>query len=192
MVGAAVAGLAMMTLAACSNTETGQASASAAGATGSGSPAISLPSRPKDIPLNGVDPCALLTAAQRSQFGINGGKETIVGHGETGKACGYNFTAIGSGTGGYDISTITSPGIEHWLNPNLIAKVKQVAVAGFPAVDITNEGEATGCGTAISVADGQMLMVDNGVVAQGMTSAQSCAKTNAVAEAAMATLQTLK
>ena len=184
--------LAVLTLAGCSSTATGQAIPSNSAGDSSGSTSISLPPRPKSIPLNGVDPCSLLTATQRAQFGIGDGKKTIVGHGETGSACAYNLTDINSGTGGFDVGVITSPGIEHWLNPNLIATVKQVTVAGFPAVNITNEGQATGCDTAISVADGQMLEVDNGVVAQGLTSAQSCEKTNAVAEAAMATLQTLK
>jgi hypothetical protein len=193
--GAAVVVLAVMTLAACSTTESGQPNP-ASGSSGQASPndpaTVSLPPRPRDISMVDVDPCALLTAAQRAQFQVHPGVTIAEAIGVTGRVCGYQFDSEAGGQE-YTIAATTSPGIEHWLNPYLTDNITQVSIGGFPAVDITAKlNQATGCQTAVSVAKGQMLEVGNGVDVPGMTQAQSCARTNQVADAALATLQTLK
>jgi len=67
-------------------------------------------------------------------------------------------------------------------------------VSGFPALDITLRPPdlLQGCTTAVSVANGQMFTVNLGQPAKGTTTAQSCAKTEEVAGAVLATAQTLK
>jgi hypothetical protein len=198
--GAVVVVLAVMTLAGCSSSEAGQptaapgtpASGSASGSFDNGAGSVRLPPRPKSIAMNGVDPCALLTAAQQAQFQVKPGEKAELGPRQTGATCAFNATSNAAGQG-YDIATLTSPGIQTWLDPYRTDHISQVTIAGFPAVDITTvEQQATGCSTAIDVADGQLLQVDNGLIVPGLTQQQSCQKTNAVAEAAMATLQTLK
>lgn len=140
----------------------------------------------------GVDPCQLLTAPQRAQFQVKPGVKVRVGHEEVGTACAFN-DANNAGGQGYDVATLTSPGIEYWLNPYLTDTITQVSIAGFPAVNVTPVlAQATGCATDVSVANGQLLEVDNALVANGLTKAQSCQKTNEVAQAAMATLLGLK
>lgn len=182
--------LAALTVAACSSTETGQATATSTA--GSGSSGVSLPPRPQDISLSGVDACALLTGAQQSQFQVHAGVKAPQATGFTGSACTFQFASEAAGQL-YGISADTSPGIEHWLNPYLTDNVTQVTIAGFPAVTVSpKNAQATGCTTAVSVANGQMLEASTALIATGMTKVQSCEKTNAVAEAAMATLQTLK
>jgi uncharacterized protein DUF3558 len=191
MVGAAVILLTVGSVAACSSVATGQAEPT--DTTRTGSPAsFSLPPRPTTISMNGVDPCALLTAAQQARFQVKAGEKAPVAAGETGAVCQYDWAESTAGPGGYGVSAITSPGIEFWLDQNDNATINQTTIAGFPAVDVQGDNQDTGCTTSVSVADGQVLEIDNGLLAQGMTSAQSCAKTNAVAEAAMTTLQTLR
>lgn len=193
--GAAVVVCAVMTVAACSSTESGQpspAAPSTSGFQGNGTNHITLPPRPRDIPMAGVDPCTLLTAAQQARFQVKAGVRVPVGHEEVGLGCAYN-NLNNAGGQGLDIAAITSPGIEHWLNPYLTDTITQVSIAGFPALNVTPVlAQATGCSTNVSVANGQMLEIDNGLDATGMTKAQSCQKTNEVAQAAMATLLSLK
>src|SRR5205085_170714 len=111
--------LAMATLAACSSTASGQAVPTGNVGAPAGTNGISLPPRPSTISMGGVDPCKLLTAAQQARFQVRSGVPAHLAHGETGSVCAFNFPDVTS-TGGYDISAVTSPGIEHWLNPNLI------------------------------------------------------------------------
>lgn len=198
--GAAIAVCAVMTLAACTGTEPGRPSP--AGTTtgsdfqGNGANHLTLPPRPRDVPLAGVDPCTLLTTAQRAQIQVRPGVKSSIGHGFTGAGCSFPLSDVLHGGAGqsYGVSAIVSPGVEHWLNPYLTDTVTQVTVAGFPAVTVTPTlAQATGCSTAVSVANGQMLETDTGVTApNGMTKAQACAKSQEIAQAAMATLLSLK
>jgi hypothetical protein len=116
------------------------------------------------------------------------------GHHAAGLACSFADQDPTS-TRLYDINADTTPGVAYYLDSALAQtnEVKQISIAGFPALSVTStDSTDTSCLTAVDVADGQMLTVDDGTVVQGQTKAQSCEQTNAVAEAAMSTLQTRK
>ena len=58
-------------------------------------------------------------------------------------------------------------------------------------MDVTSKATvANGCQTVVSVADGQMLIVQFDFPPTSTTAAQSCVNTEQVARAAIATLQT--
>jgi hypothetical protein len=188
----------LLAVAGCANAENGSASPATAGGTqpaqqGSGAvgSTISLPPRPRSLPLTGVDPCRLLTAAQQAQLGVDPG---VAGHPDVNwhnPQCGFQLTNPGT-LPSYNLQTVTSAGIQFWLNPLLANNLKQVAIAGFHSVDVTSKAStATGCQTVVSVADGQMLIVQFDFPPTGMTAAQSCGNTEQAASAAVATLQTV-
>ncbi|HJP77080.1 MAG TPA: DUF3558 domain-containing protein [Pseudonocardiaceae bacterium] len=188
-----VGGLVLALLAACSGQQAGQAIATPG--TGAALPAprlttLTLPPRPRSLPLTGIDPCSLLTHGQQAQLGVDPGVE---GHPDVNwhdPQCGFQLTKPGT-LPSYNVQTVTSAGIQYWLNPLLANNTKPVSIGGFPAVDVTSKATvANGCQTVVSVADGQMLVVQFDFPPTGTTAAQSCVNTEQVATAAVATLQT--
>ncbi|HVV24223.1 MAG TPA: DUF3558 domain-containing protein [Pseudonocardiaceae bacterium] len=155
---------------------------------------IALPPRPTDIPLTGVDPCSLLTAAQRRSLGVLTGQRGLPAQlADNSPTCNFRF-ADGTRGAEYNVAVDTVEGIQLYLNSSLAANVTQVSVGDFPALDITLKAPdlLQGCTTAVSVANSQMFMVDLGQPAKGTTTAQSCAMTEKVAAAVLTTARTLK
>ena len=188
-----VGGLVVALLAACTAQQTGQPTA----APGDGAPSapprlstLSLPPRPRSLPLTGIDPCSVLTATQQATLGVDPGVE---GHPDVNwhnPQCGFQLTDPGT-LPSYNVQTVTSEGVQYWLNPLLANNTRPVDIGGFPAVDVTSKATvANGCQTVVSVADGQMLIVQFDFPPTGTTAAQSCVSTEQVASAAVATLQT--
>jgi hypothetical protein len=181
-------------LAACTSAQAGQPVA--ASTAGSGVPpaaareTITLPPRPRDIPLTGIDPCSLLTSAQQAKLGVDPGVEGHPDVNWNNPQCGFQLVNPGT-LPSYNLQTVTSAGIQYWLNPLLANNTKPVSIGGFPAVDVTSKAAAAnGCQTVVSVADGQMLIIQLDFPPTGLTATQSCANTEQVAAAAVATLQT--
>ena len=184
-------------LAGCTTTQAGQATPGARSTyqvPTNGGVAITLPPRPRDVPLTGVDPCSLLTSAQQTTLavtaGVPGPRAQLVDNSPT---CDFRFTDHTPGAE-YSIAVDTTEGIQLYLDPALADIIRPVTVSGFPALDITLRPPdlLQGCTTAVSVANGQMFTVNLGQPARGTTTAQSCAKTEQVAGAVLATAQTLK
>jgi hypothetical protein len=124
-------------------------------------PAIELPPRPRDVPLDGLDPCTLLkphmaelaledreplltVAATR----IYGGESSLC------TARGYEPRAIGIG-----IDAVTIAGIERYTVEGVDATVEPVDVRGFPAVLVFQERLPQACTVIVDVAPGQLLGV---------------------------------
>jgi hypothetical protein len=182
----------VLALAACASQQSGDPIA-VAGSGGPSAPAklttLTLPPRPRNVPLTGVDPCSLLTGAQQSTLGVEQGVPGQPDVNWHDPQCGFQLIDPGT-LPSYNVQTVTNAGIQFWLNPLLANNTKPVDVAGFPAVDVTSKATvATGCQTVVSVADGQMLIVQFDFPPTGTTAAQSCADTEKVAAAAIATLQ---
>lgn len=188
----------VMVLTGCTNSQAGQANPAGAGATtpyqapANGGADVSLSPRPKDVSLTGVDPCSLLTKAQQTALKVRAGVRGLPAQlTDNSPSCNFRFADITPGAE-YNVAVDTASGIQRWLDPTLANNVKQVTVGGFPALDITLEPPdlLQGCTTAVSVANGQMFMVDLGQPARGTTTVQSCADTEKVAAAVLATAQT--
>lgn len=198
MVAVVVSAVVAGALTACTTAEPGSAGAAGTPSTyraPTNDPgSVTLPPRPRDVPVRGVDPCTLLTAAQRPGLGVLAGTPGQAATQFPGATtCDYRSS---DGTPGavFAVSTVTGAGVAAWLDPTLADNVRQVSVGGFPALDATTKGTDLlhGCTTAVSVATGQMLTVQWGLPPRGTTTAQSCARTEQVAGAAMTTLQTAK
>jgi hypothetical protein len=200
-----VAGLLALGLAAgCTTTEAGQATVGPTSeSTGNGesstqpstSPSVEIPPRPRDLSLDGLDPCSLFTDAQLTQLKISD-VEPAVSAGTTiykgMKECSLNvhdqepFLT-------YNIVAVTDVDVSYWFEGTNNADVELVSVAGYPAArfhtkDVLDED----CALAIGVADNQHLHVEMMPISGEFTQDQLCQASKQAADMAMATLQTLK
>jgi hypothetical protein len=191
----AVALAAVAALAGCSDKTAGSASAGSTGApssssekasgsakpTSSSKPAVN---RPKSIDLKGVDPCGLLTDAQRQQLGLTRDPRKSPSSAYPGTTmCGmspgdFKFSA--------SILALVTEGIQRYVdNPKLNAS--PVVIGGFPAQLATFKDLHDTCFLGIDVADGQMVDLQMGS-SEGVPEDQLCQKVQAMGEAVMTTL----
>lgn len=159
---------------------------------------MTIPPRPRELKLDGVDPCALFTKAQLDELKMDRARKTTNGSRQyKGMAeCVLNmlqeppyFT--------YTVTAATNEGIEAWLTGDRNVEAWLRSVADFPAATYwirgSNGRNAAACDTAVDVAQGQQLMVssdnDSG---RSLTLEQLCQRAEAAAAMAVQTLQTLK
>jgi hypothetical protein len=157
----------------------------------------SQPARPQELPLEGIDPCSLVTEQQRAGFAIDRpplpGKQPEGGPLKDSPTCNYR-----SSTAEYSFLIISSTtvGLSEYLdqigeNPTR----RSLVVDGFPASQDQLQMEADpgndACFVDVDVADGQLLEVQFGQVASNkpLPMETLCAKAVEVAEAALTTLQ---
>lgn len=153
-----ISGLLLCCMAGCGS-GTGSAPGSAAwasSAVNSAARARVLPPRPVNLPLTGVEPCALLVGSQVSQLGVGPGTP-------------YGSTQEGDAECVW--STASADPSDAWIARTLVAEsaatalsdphAQTVQVEGFPAVQ-TSDPTADpnhACELYIDVADGQSLLV---------------------------------
>jgi hypothetical protein len=127
----------------------------------SGAPtSASLPPRPREFKLDGIDPCKLLTTDQMQQLAV---VKAIRNDSNLFKAgptptCDY----LNSDTGiGYGVTLGTSKGLDYWLTGSGNVDVKPIQVSSYGAVELKLTGTlAFDCAVAVDVAQGQQLYVD--------------------------------
>jgi hypothetical protein len=166
--------------------------AAAAGPSG-----IELPPRPRDVQIDGVDPCSLLTVEQRAALGLDGrvvfdSAPVALYNGAEVPLCairGFKPRAIAIG-----LSVVTSAGIELYTSGELAAEVRPVDVRGFPAVVAVPARFAEYCTVIVDVARGQLLDVQfrDGGRKPPIPQDQLCRDARQAAEAAMTTLLALR
>lgn len=164
---------------------------------GSTEPTVDIPPRPKDLPLNGVKPCALFTKAQLTQLEITDppAPKTSTGYFEA-PGCDFEIATLETFRS-YEVLTVTDEGIGPWLSGKRNVEAKLSEVESFPAATYWLRGaegtDAQDCATAVDVADGQQLMVtaDNDSD-RTFTLDQLCQMAEKAAGMAIQTLQTLK
>ncbi|WP_173124951.1 DUF3558 domain-containing protein [Kibdelosporangium persicum] len=195
---AAVAGL---VLTGCTETDPGEAVPPApttptGGASGGGGqPTVAVPPRPRDISLDGVDPCKLFSPAQLQQIKVSRQKNDVQTE-EVFKGapvCAMDG-ADGQAYFDYEAWLVTTEGIDPWLSGKRNVDAKLVSIDGFPAASIKVRGTTSfTCQTAVGVADNQQLMVQFRPTTRGaFTQEQMCQKSEQAATLAMQTLKTLK
>lgn len=167
---------------------------SSSGSSGSEPPTVEVPSRPRDISLDGLDPCTLYTDAQRTQLNVDdvdsgeSDSENFKGMKECTLAIEdqepfYDYTAL----------AVTTEGVEAWLTGNRNVDAELSSVQGFPAAQFKFRGvEDEGCDIAVGVADGQYLWVQVVPLSRGFKQDELCQMVSEATEMAMTTLQTLK
>jgi hypothetical protein len=154
---------------------------------------IQLPPRPRDVRIDGVDPCTLLTPAQRAELGLDQRPvfdewPSTLYIGGTVSACvigGFEPRAIAVG-----VSLVTTAGIELWTSGELAAEVRPVQMRGFPGVIARPTRFTEYCTAIVDVAPGQLLDIQfrDGGRRPPIPQDQLCRDAKVVAEAVMSTL----
>nr|WP_231905487.1 DUF3558 domain-containing protein [Saccharothrix espanaensis] len=182
-------------MAACTPGTTGGTPTASPG-TGSSDPTTTskAPStRPKELKLDGVDPCKLLTDTQKSDLKIDEFKnETAdVVKGTDSPSCAY--TINGSKSAGYNITLVSNEGIDFWDGPSNL-DVAPKTVAGYDASQVFLKGTSSfDCSVTLDVADGQQLHVQFlPYTSKAFTQDEMCQNATKGAESALSTLRTLK
>lgn len=190
--------LSAVALTGCTETEPGQAVPPAGGgqaASGPQAPSAAIPPRPREIKLDGVDPCKLYSQAQLDQIKVKRQRNKT----QDGDAFKGSPQCLMDGVDGpasfdYEVWAITSEGFEPWLSGKRNVQARLVSVDGFPAADyhIRGSGGAFDCATAVGVANGQQLMVVFRPTRNAFSQDQMCQKSEEAATLAMQTLKILK
>ncbi|WP_433295085.1 DUF3558 domain-containing protein [Pseudonocardia sp. CA-142604] len=154
---------------------------------------IELPPRPRDVRIDGVDPCSLLTEEQRTRLGLDRPPVFDLGPsllypGADIPACliqGYEPRAVSVG-----LSIVTIAGIELFTSGGLAAAVRPVQTHGFPAVVAVPTRFTSYCTVVVDVAPGQLLDVQfaDGGRQPPIPQPQLCQNAEQTADAVMETL----
>lgn len=169
---------------------TTESNAPSASAVPTASKVPGLPVRPRNVPLDGIDPCALLSVEQRSQFELDRPPlpDTQPSEGNA-PTCDFNNSKASIGV---VLISSTANGVGVWLDGTRGGTVTPLMVAGFPAMQIVEERQDIPlCLVAVDVADGQQLIAqDSPSFSDPASLEQRCADAAMYAEAAMETLVT--
>jgi len=204
---ALVAAVGVLTLAAgCTDRESGEATpgssntststpdgTSSDAPSGSESPTVEIPPRPRDLSLDGLDPCTLFTDAQRAQLTVDDvrSKEASGDHYKGMRECDLE-KATQEPFLTYSVIAATNEGVEFWLGGNRNADAKLISIGGYPAAQFSTKGVDTDCVVAVGVADGQHIQVEMTPWSGDFTQDDICQASEQAAEMALQTLQTLK
>jgi Protein of unknown function (DUF3558) len=158
---------------------------------------VAIPPRPRELKLDGVEPCDLFTDAQLAQLKMVR-KRKHLSESQTYKGM-RDCSLVGGAPSfdSYSAMAVTIEGVDVWLTGKRNVEAKLSSVAGFAAADYWFRGahdhQTADCTTSVDVAPGQNLMVsaDNDSK-QTYTLDQLCQRAEQAAALAMQTLQTPK
>jgi hypothetical protein len=156
-------------------------------------PSSVLPPRPRDVRIDGVDPCSLLTEAQRAELGLDARPRLDVGPLPPYPGRGIPLCLFGGFTPravSVAVSVVTTAGVEIFTSGELVAELQTVRVAGFPAAVARPTRNGDFCTVIVDVAPGQTLDVNfrSSDPQPAASQQQLCAAAGRAAEAAMSTL----
>jgi hypothetical protein len=126
-------------------------------------PTSALPVRPREVRIDGVDPCTLLTEAQRAELGLDGRpvfdrSPSLLYPGDVPMCVtrGFEPRAVIM-----SVSVVTTAGIEFFSSGTLAADVRAADVAGFPAVIAQPTQYTEFCNVVVDVAPGQLVDIQS-------------------------------
>jgi hypothetical protein len=193
ILGALLVGVVLL-VAACTTVAGQPAPADPLGGASSDANGIELPPRPQDVRLDGVDPCSLLTPAQRAELGLDGRPSFDVGPSQLYEAEVPACVIRGSEPREVfvGVNLVTTAGIERFTSGDLAAEVRPVQVRGFPALVVVPTRFTTYCTVIVDVAPGQLIdaQFSDGGGRPPVPQPQLCQDVEALADAVMATLLT--
>lgn len=175
------------------NTPTGSESPSSEESTPS---SVDVPPPPRDLSLDGIDPCTLLTDAQQTELSINDvrpddGSDAGTIYTDM-KACTFDKDAEEPFIS-YDFVAVTNIDVGWWINEPHNADVKLISVGGYPAAQFHIKGSGKyGCAVALGVAKNQHLHVEMLPLNDEITGDAICEGSKQAAEMALQTLQTMR
>jgi hypothetical protein len=156
---------------------------------GSPTSTVELPPRPRELSLDGVDPCSLLSAAQQQRLGVGNGRPGTSGEGPRSPACAWTRFPE-EPQDAYQLRLDSSQGAEASLNS--VTGVEIVNVRGFTALKTLSPylPPTSHCVMIVDAASGQNLVLryeyDGSAVP--MTKQLACDKARVAAEMAVQTL----
>jgi hypothetical protein len=149
---------------------------------------LDFPQRPREVPLDKVDPCAVLTADQRMALSLDNPPSAYVEPSfGSAKACTIRSTTSGNVA---RIALVLASGADVWLSDNAQVDYTVSAIEGFAAITVRTPDVHDVCNVEIDVADGQFLdvMFRDGGNSTAVQQDHLCLGAQRVAEAAMASL----
>ncbi len=157
---------------------------------------MDVPPRPKDLSLDGIDPCTLFTDKQRAQLRVDDVRPddgadsgTIY---ENMKQCTLDVTAA-EPFNSYDVVAVTDVDFSFWLAENTNADAELISIGGYPAAQFHIKGGGKyDCAIALGVAENQHLHVEMLPLNDDVTGDAICQGSRQAAEMALRTLQTLR
>lgn len=200
---ALVAAVGVLTLVAgCTSREPGTATADPTGSSspqsteapsGSATPTEEIPPPPKELRLDGLDPCTLFTPAQRAELNVDQVRTTAddSGNYKDMQECVLDVTAQEPFVN-YSALAVTDEDVSVWLTGKRNVDAKLISIDGYPAAQFNTKGVDTDCVVAVGVAKGQHLMVEMAPISGDFTYGDICKASKRAAEMALQTLQTLK
>jgi hypothetical protein len=160
---------------------------------------VTLPPRPKELKVDGVDPCTLLTKSQQQQLGLDAeplrsnpndpGQQDAKGN----PGCDYGKTGSNPRYS-YLITLVPQEGADAWLREKRNVQVRPTVVANYGAVT-TQLGttQRRVCNVVVDVAQGQSLDVQfSSITENAFTRDQLCQKAADGAALAVQTLGTMR
>lgn len=152
---------------------------------------MEIPPRPRDLSLDGLDPCTLFTDAQLTTLNI---EDVEPGTSGSGQYSGLAECAleVAEPFVEYGILAATNEDVGEWLTGKRNVDAKLISIGGYPAAEFNTKGVDTDCVVAVGVAEGQHLQVEMTPWDDGFSQEDICRGSEQVAEMALQTLQTLK
>lgn len=118
---------------------------------------VSMAARPGTIELAKLNPCKILTSAQRSSLSLN---STPTPYTDTefdqAKACSIRGTQSGTET---RLALVTSMSVDVWLDDTAQVDARATTASGYPALIVRTPGLRTVCNVEVDAADNEFLDV---------------------------------
>lgn len=143
------------------------------------------PARPRDLRLDGKDPCALVPKADWPKFHIERPGEQNEEPTFKSPDCFYS-----NSVGSFSVTLVITEGIEKWTDGTRSAVAAEAPpIAGFPAISLKRSTDKNECDIAVDVANGQYLLATVIVrPSQASQVPERCEYAHQLAESAMSTL----
>jgi len=139
--------------------------------------------RPREIKLDGKDPCVLIPQSDWAKFEIEKPGKREVNSASKEPLCGYN-TSLAA----FNLTLNAKEGIEVWDEKERAIHIEGTdPILDFPAVNFTQSSPKSACSAVIDVADGQTLDV-MAIVSSREALPRKCEIAREFAESAMKTL----
>ncbi|HEX3651134.1 MAG TPA: DUF3558 domain-containing protein [Pseudonocardiaceae bacterium] len=153
------------------------------------SAAPTLPPRPGTLPLDGVNPCTILTESQRADLSLDSTPTpyTDVAF-DKARACAIR--GLSSGTEAR-LALVVDMGVDVWLSDEAQVETTQITVAGWPALVVRTPGLDDACDVEVDTSQSQFLDVlfRDGGNTPALPQDTLCLGAQRVAEAAVTSLK---
>jgi hypothetical protein len=150
---------------------------------------VELPPRPRDVPVDGIDPCTLLTSSDREELGLD--FEPVLTSSPSGLYNGgvVQLCSIRGSEPAIRVGVLLSVtgGVELFLRPRVPAVLTPIEVAGFPALVADPTQFTEFCDVVVDTAPRQVLDVSvaNGGRTPPLAESELCLEAERIANLAM-------